>query len=238
MIYYVLKNSANDVIYSRISIQSIIFLNRCLNDAKHNYWFIKLKIADIIWIMRKIRYMIKIIEIFFIIIYTNHSVAMFIFQQINFIIFSTNKLNLWLMKTLQYLFNFNLIIKYKSNKFNIISNALFRLQKSIIEIKNKIKILKLFYNTFIELCYENIVDVKASCAILKYIFSISKQFFVYHIILIKMTKDFKQKLKQMYIENHYWNKIFDMLKTDEAFEIDSTFTNDIQHNNRDKNNSK
>ena len=238
IIYHVLKNSTNDVIYSKISIQSIMFLNRYLNDAERNYWFIELKIANIIWIMRKIRHMIEVIEILFIIIYTDYSVAMSISRQINFITFSTNKLNLRLMKVSQYLFSFNLIIKYKSSKFNIISNALFRLQRFTIKTENKIEILKSFYNTFIELCHENVIDVEVSCAISKYTFSISEQFFAYHIILIKMTNDFKQKLKQMYIENHYWNKILDMLKTDETFETDSTFTNDTQHNNRDKNDLK
>ena len=153
--------------------------------------------------MRKIRHMIEVIEIFFIIIYTNYSAAIFISQQINFITFNTNKLNLRLVKTSQYLFNFNLIIKHKSDKFNIISNALFKLQKFIIEIKDKIEVLKSLYDTFIELCHENVIDVEASCAISKYTFLLSEQFFVYHIILIKMTNDFKQKLKQTYINDHY-----------------------------------
>ena len=145
--------------------------------------------------MHKIHHIIEIIQIFFIIIYTNYLIAMLISRQINFITFSMNKLNLRLMKTLQYLFNFNLIIKYKSSKFNIISDTLFKLQKFIIKTKDKIEVLKLFYDIFIELCHKNIINAETSCAISKYIFSLLKQFFVYHIILIKMTNDFKQKLK-------------------------------------------
>ena len=48
--------------------------------------------------IRKIRYMIKINECSSTIIYTNYSTTIFIFKQINLIIFNTNKLNLQLIK--------------------------------------------------------------------------------------------------------------------------------------------
>ena len=48
MIYHVLNNLSNDITFSRIAMQSIMFLNKCLNDAEKNYWSIELKIADII----------------------------------------------------------------------------------------------------------------------------------------------------------------------------------------------
>ena len=76
--------------------------------------------------MRKIRYIIKVNECFLTIIYINYSTTILIFKQINFIIFSINKLNLQLIKIFQYLFNFNIAIKYKFNKLNIVFNVLFR----------------------------------------------------------------------------------------------------------------
>ena len=54
--------------------QSIFFLNRLLIDAEMRYWPIKLKVADIIWVVKKIRHMIETI-IHIIIIYIDHSIA-------------------------------------------------------------------------------------------------------------------------------------------------------------------
>ena len=48
MIYHVLNNSLNDITFSRIAMQFIMFLNKCFNDVEKNYWFIELKIIDII----------------------------------------------------------------------------------------------------------------------------------------------------------------------------------------------
>ena len=76
--------------------------------------------------MRKIRYIIKVNKCFSTIIYIDHSTTIFIFKQINFIIFNTNKLNLQLIKVFQYLFDFNIAIKHKFNKLNIVFNVLFR----------------------------------------------------------------------------------------------------------------
>ena len=75
--------------------------------------------------MRKIRYIIKVNECSSTIIYINHLTTIFIFKQINFITFNINKLNLRLIKISQYLFNFNIAIRYKFNKSNIVFNALF-----------------------------------------------------------------------------------------------------------------
>ena len=48
-------------------------------------------------------------------------------RQIILFISFIDKLNLRLIKISQYLSNFNLIIRYKINKSNIVFNALFRL---------------------------------------------------------------------------------------------------------------
>ena len=128
--------------------------------------------------------------------------------------FSINKLNLKFIKTSQYFSDFNLIVKHKSEKFNIISDILFKLLKTniIIRTDDWIKVLKTFYETFIDVCHDNL-------HIMTIIFLLSKQTFVYYIILMKMTNYFKQKLKQAYIENRYWNKILVMLKTNQTFKI-------------------
>ena len=51
MIYHLLNDSENQnkmTIITRISIQSIMYLNKMFNSVEHNYWFTKLEIADII----------------------------------------------------------------------------------------------------------------------------------------------------------------------------------------------
>ena len=69
-----------------------------------------------------------------------------------------NKLNLKLIKIFQYLLSFNLIIKHSSEKSNIISDVLFKLSgiNIVIRTNNKIKILKVFYETIIDVCHDNL----------------------------------------------------------------------------------
>ena len=100
MIYYVLNDFLNDITFFRIAMQFIMFLNKCFNNVERNYWFIELKIVDIIWIIRKIRHTIESIEMSSIIIYIDYNAAILILRQITFIMFNTDKLNLKFVKTL------------------------------------------------------------------------------------------------------------------------------------------
>ena len=58
------------------------------------------------------------------IIYINYLATIFISRQINLTIFIIDKLNLRLIRASQYLFDFNLLIKYKFNKFGVVFNVL------------------------------------------------------------------------------------------------------------------
>ena len=64
-------------------------------------------------------------------------------------------------------------------------NVLFRLQTNVIVIE-KIKKLKLLYNSFIELCNSDLVTIT------------SQSFLIYYIILMKITNEFKIRLKKIY----------------------------------------
>ena len=75
MIYHVQNDSSNDIIFFHIMMQSIMFLSKCFNDIEKNYWFIELKIIDIIWIIKKIRHMIESTEMSLIIIYIDYNAA-------------------------------------------------------------------------------------------------------------------------------------------------------------------
>ena len=98
MIYHVESDSNSKNEFSRIKMQFIMFLNRCLNETKKNYWFTKLEIVDIVWVIKKIRHMIKFNECSSIIIYIDHFVAIFISRQINLTTSSIDKLNLRLIR--------------------------------------------------------------------------------------------------------------------------------------------
>ena len=84
-----------------------------------------------------------------IIIYINHAVNIFITKQTTFNIFSTNKFNLRLIQAFQYLFTFNISLRHKMNKKNVILNALSQLKSFILNIKNKIGVLNVLYDTHV-----------------------------------------------------------------------------------------
>ena len=197
IVYHVLEDSFDDTSYSRTIIQSIMFLSRCLNEAKRNYWFIELKIADIVWIIRKIRHMIEFIEIFSIIVYIDYSTIVSISRQIIFIIFSSDKLNLRLIRVSQYLFDFNLFIRHKVDKINVVSNALSRLQTNVFIIE-KVDVLKFFYEYALK---SSSIDLIVETFL-----------FYYHVTFVKMSNDFKRRLKQIYLNDEHWFKILIMIR--------------------------
>ena len=107
------------------------------------------------------------------IIYTDHSVAILISKQTTLITSNIDKLNLRLVRVSQYLFSFNLIVRHKVDKVNVVSNALSRLQASLIHISTTDEVLDTLHFA---------TDA-------------------YHITLMKMSNDFKKKLIDVYRSN-------------------------------------
>ena len=144
--------------------------------------------------IKRIRHMIDFIKKSFIVIYIDYFVVVSISRQIILIIFSIDKLNLRFVRASQYLFNFNIIIRHKFDKFNIMLNALSRLSNKItIDVTNKIEILDVLYEYLVKLTNE-----KFRTIIIQNLSTIT-----YHVILIKMFNDFKNKLKIVYLTNEY-----------------------------------
>ena len=110
----------------RFDIKSILFLSRIFNKIETKYWLIELKMCDLIWIVRRIRHIIKTTNQI-IVIFIDHIVNTFILKQT--IINSNNidKFNLRLMRIFTYFFQFKIEMKYRLNKKHIIFDALFRL---------------------------------------------------------------------------------------------------------------
>ena len=58
MIYHFKQIIQNQTYLNRIMIESIMFLNKRISKPESKYWSTKLKIAKLIWILRKTRHMI------------------------------------------------------------------------------------------------------------------------------------------------------------------------------------
>ena len=97
------KSLVIDVLKQKF-LQSILFLNRQLTSAEIRYWSIELKMTDIVWVVKKIRYLIKVvIASRVIIVYTDHFVAIDIVHQSSINTIFTEKLNLRLIRAFEYL---------------------------------------------------------------------------------------------------------------------------------------
>ena len=106
-------------------------------------------------------------------------------------------MNLRFVRVSQYLFNFNIIIRHKFDKFNIMLDALSRLSnKTTIDVTNKIEILDILYEYLVKLTNE-----KFRTTIIQNLSTIT-----YYVILMKIFDDFKNKLKIVYLTNEYWKK--------------------------------
>ena len=138
--------------------------------------------------------MVKFIKKPSVVIYIDHFVVVSIFRQINFIISSIDKLNLRLMRAFQYLSMFDLFIRHKTNKANIVFDALSRLSENLIIItKDDSGVLKALY--------EQVVKIINDFSFKKEKSFLEKLFIIYHIILMKMFDDFKSRLLFEYIKN-------------------------------------
>ena len=203
MIYHIADDSKNDI-FARTAVQSILFFNKLLNEAEINYWFIELKVADIVWIVKHIKHMIDSFKQSLTIIYIDHSAAVFIFRQTTLVTFNTNKLNLRLIRASQYLFNFNIVIRHKTDKVNIVSNALFRLSEKRSAQSNfndKTDVLNVLYDHFVKLADHELCTVTIQNLLV----------ITYHVTLIEMFDDFKNRLKLAYEKNKYWKKMLKII---------------------------
>ena len=143
--------------------------------------------------MKKIRYMIEFNKTPPIIIYTDHFAAIFIFKQITLNITNIDKFNLHFVRVSQYLSSFYLKIRHKTGKSNIVPNILFRLSQ-----QNNDNSLNRFEGVLNAL--HNRADIPEFSNI-------------YHITLIKMFDDFKNRLRNAYLNNSHWEKFLDLLKS-------------------------
>ncbi len=76
MIYHVKDFIADNIKFiSHIFIKLVLFLSRMLNITEANYWSMKLEVANIIWIIKRVHHLIDFTDVSSIIIYINHLTA-------------------------------------------------------------------------------------------------------------------------------------------------------------------
>ena len=112
--------------FKRQNIELIMFLNKILFFTKERYWFIELKMIVISWTIQKLRIIIFNSK-HFIVLYIDHVTNSIIVNQTKLIFNSIDKLNMKLVRAFMYLFQFQLKIYYRFDKFNLILDAFNRL---------------------------------------------------------------------------------------------------------------
>ena len=146
MIYHISNSSQCDDSnkINRLNVQSILFLSKMLTEAEKRYWSTELEIVALVWMMKKIRHMIEA-AIKIIVIFTNHSANTFIARQTSLTFSNIDKLNFRLVRVFAYLSQFDLDVRYKSEKINIVSDALSKFStKKIIESFSDCFLTKIF----------------------------------------------------------------------------------------------
>ena len=59
VIIFHIEKDATEKWSSRIAMKSIMFLSRLLTSTEFNYWFTKLELARLIWVVKKVRHLIN-----------------------------------------------------------------------------------------------------------------------------------------------------------------------------------
>ena len=131
IIYYI-DGELNNEYPKRLQVRLVLFLSRLLKDAETRYWPTELELAGIVWVLRKVRYIIK--SVLETIVYTDYRATLGIAKQTSLITTSTARLNLCLVRASEYIQRFrNLYFRYKPGKQYIIPDALLRLHSTIID---------------------------------------------------------------------------------------------------------
>lgn len=134
-------------------------------------------------------------------IYTNYSITVFIVWQISLLLFNTDKLNLRLVRVSQYLFTFELNIKYKLRNKNLISDALLRLLRE----RSFVQSLSIEIESILEKLHTIVKKSLDKKDYFTYVFVIS---------LIKTSSEFRQRLLQTMKMNKRWADIIFNIKID------------------------
>ena len=204
MVYHTKNDTATP---ARTEVQAIMFLSKSINTAEKNYWPTELEVAAIVWVVRKIRHLIEASEVPPVVLYTDHSAAVQISRQTTLSTSSTDKLNLRLVRASQYLSGFNLSIRHKAGKANVVPDALSRLQADT----SPRDVLPDEKQDVLESLYGNPVIITVAEAEVWE----PEPTLVYHTTLVEMSDDFKKRLIDAYGKDDQWKRILETIKRKE-----------------------
>jgi hypothetical protein len=212
MMFHVKRNSKEDVIFTKANIKLIMFLSKIFIAIEKRYWSTKLKMTDVIWIVKKIRHLIENSRKSLTIIFIDHFVLSKIIKQTSFTSSNTDKLNLRWMRAFQYLSILSIEIRVKSEKFHIISNAFFRLfsimniDQSSIDEENVLKDLQYDIDAMLVQAISEFntfsFDVRST-----YISEYLNICFEQRETLIEMTDEHRNSLRTIYKKDSQWSKL-------------------------------
>ena len=192
VIIYHLKLETNFNNFKRSEIEFIMFLSRMLTLTKKRYWLIELKMADLIWVVRRVRHFIEVFRQFTI-VYTNHAINIDIVKQITLSFNNTNKFNFRLMRVSIYFFQFRFDVRYRFYKKHVISNALFRLSTNRNFLNDDRNLNLKSYNISMTNSFTN------------------DQCLAYNDILVSMFEVFRDQLLAKYVKEKLWINFIAML---------------------------
>ena len=148
---------------------------------------------DLIWLMKRIKHLIKTFK-YVTIIYIDYVVNSFITRQIKFISNNVDKLNIKLIRASIYLSQFRFDVRYKFDKSHIIFDALSRLSTNNCMFSDKNDVFD------IENFHDDIIDSNNDVT------------YIYNNDLITISEKFKLKLQKNYRIDKTWIKILIMLE--------------------------
>jgi len=164
------NSSIAKIFSSKLFIQLIMFLSRLLKSAETYYWLTELELADMIWIMQKVRHLIELLNLLTI-IHTDHEANVKIVKQIFLSMMLIKKQNLCLMCASKYLQHFNLNIHHKSEKQHIVLDILSQLVSTMLSEtdmkESKLDTLFVMNTLFIEI-YIKMLNEFQKCLIQDY----------------------------------------------------------------------
>ena len=107
------------------NIQPILFLSRLLRPAEKRYWSTELEVAGLVWVIKKIRHMVE--SATKVVVFTDHISTLGIAKQTSLSSTATDRTNLRLVRASEFFSRFQLEIRHRPGKLNIIPDALSRL---------------------------------------------------------------------------------------------------------------
>ena len=163
-----------------------------LTDVEKNYWPTELEVAGLVWTVKKIRHMIESSKSK-VVVYTDHSATIEIVKQASLATTSTLRLNLRLVRASQYLQRFELNVRHKPGKKNVIPDAL-----SCLASTNEIH------------------SAAPDHAELDALLAVDELAYAYTTTLVEMSEDFRSRIVKGYEVDPAWQKVLRVLYDEES----------------------